>query len=42
LFRSDITKRDNTERLFLISPQIIAATAATLSQPLGPPLKPRG
>jgi type III secretion protein C len=42
LFRSDITKRDNTERLFLISPQIIAATAATLSAPLSAPLKPRG
>jgi type III secretion protein C len=42
LFRSDITKRDNTERLFLISPQIIAATAVTLSQPLSAPLKPRG
>jgi type III secretion protein C len=42
LFRSDITKRDNTERLFLISPQIIAATAATLSEPLSAPLKPRG
>jgi type III secretion protein C len=42
LFRSDITKRDNTERLFLISPQIIAATAVTLSEPLSAPLKPRG
>jgi type III secretion protein C len=42
LFRSDVTKRDNTERLFLISPQIIAATAATLSEPLSAPLKPRG
>jgi type III secretion protein C len=42
LFRSDTTKRDNTERLFLISPQIIAATAATLSAPLSAPLKPRG
>jgi type III secretion protein C len=42
LFRSDITKRDNTERLFLISPQIIASTAATLSAPLSAPLKPRG
>jgi type III secretion protein C len=42
LFRSDITKRDNTERLFLISPQIIAATAATLSEPLSTPRKPRG
>jgi len=42
LFRSDITKRDNTERLFLISPQIIAATAATLSEPLSGPTKPRG
>jgi type III secretion protein C len=42
LFRSDITKRDNTERLFLISPQIIAATAATLDVPLSAPLKPRG
>jgi len=42
LFRSDITKRDTTERLFLISPQIIAATAATLSAPLSAPVKPRG
>jgi type III secretion protein C len=42
LFRSDTTRRDNTERLFLISPQIIAATAATLSEPLSAPLKPRG
>jgi type II secretory pathway component GspD/PulD (secretin) len=42
LFRSDTTKRDNTERLFLISPQIIAATAATLGAPLSAPLKPRG
>jgi type III secretion protein C len=42
LFRSDITKRDNTERLFLISPQIIAATAATLSEPPSGPTKPRG
>jgi type III secretion protein C len=42
LFRSDTTKRDNTERLFLISPQIIAATAATLGEPLSAPLKPRG
>ncbi|MFL6604238.1 MAG: type III secretion system outer membrane ring subunit SctC [Steroidobacteraceae bacterium] len=42
LFRSDITRRDNTERLFLISPQIIAATAVTLSEPLSAPLKPRG
>jgi type III secretion protein C len=42
LFRSDVTKRDTTERLFLISPQIIAATAATLSAPLSAPLKPRG
>ncbi len=40
LFRSDVYKRDNTERLVLISPQIITATAATL----GPadPLKRRG
>ena len=42
LFRSDVTKRDNTERLFLISPQIIAATAATLAVPPSAPLKPRG
>jgi len=40
LFRSDVTKHDTTERLFLISPQIIAATAATLSTPLTAPLKP--
>jgi type III secretion protein C len=40
LFRSDVTKRDTTERLFLISPQIIVATAATLGTPLKPPLKP--
>src|SRR5882724_13092050 len=42
LFRSDVTKRDTTERLFLISPQIIAATAATLSEPPSGPTKPRG
>jgi type III secretion protein C len=42
LFRSDVTRRDNTERLFLISPQIIAATAATLAVPPSAPLKPRG
>jgi len=40
LFRSDVTKHDTTERLFLISPQIIAATAATLGTPLKTPLKP--
>jgi type III secretion protein C len=40
LFRSDVTKHDTTERLFLISPQIIAATAATLATPLKTPLKP--
>jgi type II secretory pathway component GspD/PulD (secretin) len=40
LFRSDVTKHDTTERLFLISPQIIAATAATSSTPLTAPLKP--
>ncbi len=40
LFRSDVTKHDTTERLFLISPQIIVATAATLGTPLKPPLKP--
>jgi type III secretion protein C len=34
LFRSDVTKRDTTERLFLISPQIIVATAASLGGPL--------
>ena len=34
LFRSDVTKHDTTERLFLISPQIIAATAAHLGGPL--------
>jgi len=34
LFRSDVTKHDTTERLFLISPQIIVATAAHLGGPL--------
>ena len=40
LFRSDVTEHDTTERLFLISPQIIAATAATLGTPVKTPLKP--
>jgi type III secretion protein C len=34
LFRSDVTRHDTTERLFLISPQIIVATAASLGGPL--------
>jgi type III secretion protein C len=40
LFRSDITQRDTTERLFLIAPQIIAATAATIAAPLAVPKRP--
>jgi type III secretion protein C len=36
LFRSDTYTHDNTERLFLISPQIIAATAATLAPSASP------
>jgi type III secretion protein C len=34
LFRSDVTKHDTTERLFLISPQIIAATAPNPGGPV--------
>ena len=36
LFRGDTVTRDHTERLFLISPQIVTASAATLPQSAQP------
>jgi len=32
-FRSDSVSRENTERLFLISPKVVMATMATTSAP---------